>query len=58
MQIGGEGVEILLMNMVLEKIINFFFGKDTLPCLFTWEWGKQILIWNYPSDIATMTYNL
>jgi hypothetical protein len=40
MQIGGEGVEILLMNMVLEKIINFFFGKDTLPCLFTWEWGK------------------
>jgi hypothetical protein len=41
MQIGGEGVEILLMNMILEK--NFKkekIGKDTLPCHFTWEWGK------------------
>jgi len=41
MHIGGEGVENLLVNMVL----NFFFekiqiGKDTFSCLFTLEWAK------------------
>ncbi len=26
--------------------LNTQIWKDTLPCLFTWEWAKQISIWN------------
>jgi hypothetical protein len=35
MQIGGKGIENLLLKMVLEKRIK----KDTIPCFFTWEWA-------------------
>jgi hypothetical protein len=35
MQIDGKGIKNLLLNMVLEKRIQ----KDTIPCLFTWEWA-------------------
>jgi hypothetical protein len=42
MQIGGENIEILLVDMVLEKNFNTTqIWKDTFPCLFTWEWAKQ-----------------
>jgi hypothetical protein len=34
MEIGGEGIENLHMNMVLKKNNS----KDAFPCLFTWEW--------------------
>jgi hypothetical protein len=42
MQIGKEGVQNLLMNMVLEKkkLKNTQIQKNTFPCLFIWEWGK------------------
>jgi hypothetical protein len=33
MHIGGESIEILLMNMVLERQIQ----ENTFSCLFTWE---------------------
>jgi hypothetical protein len=33
MQIDGEGIENLLVNMVFQ----FFFLKDTFSCLFTLE---------------------
>jgi len=46
MEIGGEGIENLHMNMVLKKNNS----KDTFPCLFTWEWVEQIPILNCPSD--------
>ncbi len=39
MKVGGERIESFLMNMVLGKINR----KHTFSCLFTWEWGKQIL---------------
>jgi hypothetical protein len=41
------------MDMVLEK--NFLLKthrskKNTFSYFFSWEWAKQNLIWNYPSD--------
>jgi hypothetical protein len=24
--------------------------KYAIPCLFTWQWAKQIRVWNHPSD--------
>jgi hypothetical protein len=37
MQIGEEGIENLLMNIILGKkeIKKNSSGKDTIPCLFT-----------------------
>jgi hypothetical protein len=37
MQIGGQGIENLLANMVLEKnnLKKTQFQKVTIPCLFT-----------------------
>jgi hypothetical protein len=50
LQIGGEGTENLLINLVLE----FCFIKkqnisitDTFPCLFICKWDA---LWNCPSD--------
>jgi len=47
MQIDGEGIEIFLVNVML-KIF-----KNTLPCLFIWEWAKHILVWNCPMMVRT-----
>ncbi len=49
MQIGGEGSENLLMNMMLRKKKNSRFKSEKLklklmPLLFDWEWTKQILV--------------
>jgi hypothetical protein len=38
MQIGGEGIENLLMDMMLKKKHK----SKIFLCLFTWEWAKQI----------------
>ncbi len=52
MQIGGENIKFFLMNMLLD----FFNEKRTqiqkgnFLYLSTWEWDKQILVWNYPSN--------
>jgi hypothetical protein len=46
MEIGGEGIENLHMNMVLKRNNS----KDTFLCLFTWECVEQIPIWNCPND--------
>jgi hypothetical protein len=48
MQIGGESIENLLINMVLEKIKleKKKTQKNTFMCLFILEWDKQILNWN------------
>jgi hypothetical protein len=43
MQISGEGIEILFMNMVLKKKIKQIQNAPFL-CLFTWEWVKHIPI--------------
>jgi hypothetical protein len=42
MQIDKEGIQNLLMNMVLEKkkLKKETNPKKTYPCLFIWEWGK------------------
>jgi hypothetical protein len=42
MQISGEGIENLFVKIMFKKIKTNL--KDTIPCLFTWEWAKQILI--------------
>jgi hypothetical protein len=40
-QIGGEAIENLFVNMVLrKKKLKLKSYKDTIPCLFTWEWAK------------------
>jgi hypothetical protein len=38
------------VNTVLENNNNKkkYIQEYTIPCLFTWEWPKQI--WNYSSD--------
>jgi hypothetical protein len=55
MQIGGEGIEIFLVNVMLKyeifKKTKIF--KNTLPCLFIWEWAKHILVWNCPMMMRT-----
>jgi hypothetical protein len=50
MQIGGECIEYLLVNMVLGKknFKNAQIRKDTFSCPFAWEWAKQIPIWKCP----------
>jgi hypothetical protein len=42
--------------MVLKKknFKKIRIWKNTISCFFTWEWAKQILVWNYLSD----NYNL
>ncbi len=37
MQIGGEDIENLLINIILRKkeLKKHSFKKDTIPCLFT-----------------------
>jgi hypothetical protein len=51
MQIDGEGIDNLLMNMVL---ISFYkrqkFRKTPFHTLFPKEWLKFFVIWNYPND--------
>jgi hypothetical protein len=42
MQIGGESVENMFMNMMLE---NKMFSKTQIQ-----KWVKQILVWNYSRD--------
>jgi hypothetical protein len=38
MQIGGKGIENMVVNMVLEKKLKEHkFQKDTIPCFFIWE---------------------
>ncbi len=44
MQINGEGIENLFMNMVLKTKIKQI-QKGTFLCLFTWEWVEHIPIW-------------
>jgi hypothetical protein len=41
-QIGGESIENVLVNMVLRKIFKKQIGKDNFSCFFTWEWAKKI----------------
>jgi hypothetical protein len=36
-QIGGEGIEKFLVNMVLIIFLKTYFQKDTFPSLFTWN---------------------
>jgi hypothetical protein len=42
------------VGMFLNKICIW---KDTFPCLFTWEWSKQILVWNW-SDKSKLPIKL
>jgi hypothetical protein len=47
-----DGIENLLVNMVLWiQLLNW---KETFPCLFSWEWAKQIPVWNCPSDYCSL----
>jgi hypothetical protein len=34
----------------MNALLIIFFGKDTFPNPFIWEWTKQISNWNNPSD--------
>jgi hypothetical protein len=55
MQIGGEGIENPLVDMVLGENNNLMTNsKKHISCLFTWEWPKHIFVWIYPSA----NYNL
>jgi hypothetical protein len=40
MQIGGEDIENMVLNMMLEKKT---FEKGTFSCLFIWGWAKHIM---------------
>jgi hypothetical protein len=43
MQIDGEGIENLLIDMMFKKNTHTHTHKSKIfPCLFTWEWAKQI----------------
>jgi hypothetical protein len=47
-QIGGEGIENMLVNMVLQKNHFFFkFKRYDFFCFFTSKWAKQIRVWNF-----------
>jgi hypothetical protein len=39
MQIGGEGIENMVVNMVLEKKLK----EDTIPCFFISEWTFRVI---------------
>ncbi len=56
MQIGEKCSKNLFVNMVLEKKLQNTHPKNTFPCLYTWEWVKQIPTRNYSSD--DYNYNL
>jgi hypothetical protein len=60
MQIGKESIQNLLLNMVLEKknFLKTQIQKYTIPCIFTWEWAKQIRVWNCPIHNDNDLWNL
>jgi len=52
MQIGGEGIENLFVNMVLRFFLKerHRYFNNSFPCLFDYKRGKYILVWDCPSD--------
>jgi hypothetical protein len=42
MQIGGEGIESIFMNMALEgkNFKRTQIWREIFLCLFIWEWAK------------------
>jgi hypothetical protein len=53
MQIHGEVIENMVVNMVLEKKLKYTqVQKDTIPCFFIWEWTFRAI------QVMTMTYGI
>lgn len=54
MKIDVEGIENVLVIIVLKKNKKFINSQDIFSFFFTWELAKLILFWNYVSKELLM----
>jgi hypothetical protein len=53
MQIGKDSKSSFEYGVGKEKLLKY-----TIPCVFTWEWTKQLLAWNCPIHNDNDLWNL